>query len=154
MVWNSAYTPLPDTGHEERLSQKHLGHSVQKSRLDSGQACLASGPATLPPRRTTAHPATNENHVHSSSPIFRYAILPTFWAGSNRKFGDFEPHSIDPSTLCQASKAPFDWSHADLEPIKQYLRSQAEAGVWQPRFSGGLWVSIKLWVAYGCFLRS
>lgn len=43
-----------------------------------------------------------------------------------------------PSRLAQAMQAPFDWCHADLEDVRVYLRSQAAAGLWKPKFTEGL----------------
>ena len=32
-----------------------------------------------------------------------------------------------------------DWSHANLQPVAAFLREQALAGAWTPRFLDGLW---------------
>ena len=55
------------------------------------------------------------------------------------------------------TEAPNGWSHANLEPLQQFLREQAAAGAWCPRFSEGLWARalvIRRWsMGYNMILR-
>ena len=48
-----------------------------------------------------------------------------------------------PSCCCQDDLLPpHDWKHANLEPLRQFLKEQAEAGSWSPRFREGLWAQV------------
>lgn len=111
----------------KKLGLSSAGVTIKRKDPTTGKTTVSGGPKL---KQTEQYPAS-----------FGRTVALRHLYGKDMKKG-FLKSILD--TACnnpesiQASKAPFDWSHADLEPIKQYLRSQAEAGMWQPRFSEGL----------------